>query len=174
MPRTEEPTIRPRDPSDLPTLIQILTDVHILTNYPVDGPSTFSAKLQSPNALISIVALYNGKLAGHAQLQPASVLNSAITESLSSHGAPITSFATLVSLFVDPKIQGKGVGARLVEEAVAWGKKEGRRLVLVVLEKDAAAIRMYERMGWVRGVEYFYESIQGVDYRAFSYLAPEV
>ncbi|CAO2657321.1 Nn.00g034470.m01.CDS01 [Neocucurbitaria sp. VM-36] len=165
-------TIRPREPSDLPTLVKILTDVHILTSYPVDGPSTFPTKLQPPNALLSIVALYNGQLAGHAQLQPASVLNSMIIESLTSHNAPITSFATLVSLFVDPELQGKSIGTRLVEEAVAWGKGKGRRLVLVVLEKDAAAIRMYERMGWERGVEYFYESIQGVDYRAFSYLAP--
>ncbi|KAF1841689.1 acyl-CoA N-acyltransferase [Cucurbitaria berberidis CBS 394.84] len=164
-------TIRPREPSDLPALIRILTDVHILTKYPVDGPSTFSAKLENPNALSSIVALCDGNLAGHAQLQSASVLNSAVIESLISH-APITSFATLVSLFVDPRLQGKGIGARLVEEVVAWGNKEGKRLVLVVLEKDVAAIRMYERMGWERGVEYFYESIQGVDYRAFSYLAP--
>ncbi|KAJ4374181.1 hypothetical protein N0V83_002922 [Neocucurbitaria cava] len=168
-----EITIRPRDPSDIPTLITILTAVHTQSSYPVDGPSTF-LQTPTPNALLSLVALYNSTLAGHAQLLPASVLNSVVTESLkSTHDAPITSFATLVSLFVDPKLQGKGIGRRLVEEAVAWGRKEGRRLVLVVLEKDGAAIRMYEGMGWERGgVEYFYESIQGVEYRAFLYLAP--
>jgi ribosomal protein S18 acetylase RimI-like enzyme len=164
-------TIRVRDSSDVPTLIRILTDVHNLTKYPVDGPSSFPARFQSPNALISIVALYDNELAGHVELQPATVLSPAITKALASH-APIDSFATLVSLFVDPKFQGKGIGTRLIDEAVAYGKNERKRLALIVLEKDTTAIRMYEKMGWERGVEYFYETIQGVKYRAFSYLAP--
>ncbi|KAF2036111.1 acyl-CoA N-acyltransferase, partial [Setomelanomma holmii] len=140
-------TIRLREPADVPTLIEILIDVHNLTKYPVDGPSSFPARFESPHALISMVALYNGDLAGHAELQPATVLNSAVTNSLTAHG-PIESFAMLSSLFVDPKLQGKGIGTQLIEKATKWGKEECRRLALVVLEKDMGAIRMYERMGW--------------------------
>jgi GNAT superfamily N-acetyltransferase len=110
-------------------------------------------------------------LVGHAELQDTSGLNPEVVASLTPHG-PISSFAALVSLFVDPKIQGKGIGARLVEEALAWGRAEGKRLVLIVLDKDTAAIRMYEKMGWERGIEYFYETSQGVKYKAFSYVAP--
>jgi ribosomal protein S18 acetylase RimI-like enzyme len=164
-------TIRPRTPSDVPILTDILTEVYNLTKYPVDGPPSFPTRFQSTKALASIVALYDGKIVGHAELQDASGLNPQVIDSLIPH-APLSSFAALVSLFVDPKIQGKGVGARLVREALARGKVEGKRLVLIVLEKDEAAIRMYEKMGWERGIEYVYETKTGVKYKAFSYVAP--
>jgi GNAT superfamily N-acetyltransferase len=164
-------TIRPRAPSDVPTLIEILTDVWNLTKYPVDGPPSFPSRFQSTKALHSIVALYDGKLVGHAELQDASGLNPLVVESLTSC-APLSSYAAFVSLFVDPAMQGKGVGARLVTEAMVWAKAQGRRLALIVLDKDTAAIRMYERMGWKRGIEYSYESSLGVKYTAFSYVAP--
>jgi GNAT superfamily N-acetyltransferase len=119
-----------------------------------------------------MVALYNGELAGHVELQDTSGLNAQVVESLNLH-APAASLAALVSLFVDPKLQGKGIGARLMDEAVAWSRRNNKRLVLIVLEKDTAAIRMYEKRGWVRATEYFYETIRGQRYQAFSYLAPE-
>jgi ribosomal protein S18 acetylase RimI-like enzyme len=89
--------------------------------------------------------------------------------------APIESHAALVSLFVDPGMQGKGIGVRLVEEAMEWGRANGKRLVLVVLDKDVAAIGMYEKMGWERleGIEYWYQTGEGGKYRAFAYLAPK-
>jgi ribosomal protein S18 acetylase RimI-like enzyme len=163
--------IRKREPSDVPVLIELLTSVYNLTKYPVDGPPSFPARFQSSKALTSIVALYDGSLAGHVELQDLSGLNSVVIESLQFHG-PISSFAALVSLFVDPRVQGKGIGVRLVEEAVASARVQGKRLVLIVLDKDTGAIHMYERMGRKRGVESVYESVQGVKYRAFSYLAP--
>jgi GNAT superfamily N-acetyltransferase len=164
-------TIRPRAPSDVPTLIEILTDVWNLTKYPVDGPPSFPSRFQCTKALHSIVALYNGKPVGHAELQDASGLNPLVVEPLTSY-APLSSYAALVSLFVDPAMQGKGIGARLVKEAMVWARVQGKRLVLVVLDKDTAAIRMYEKMGWERGIEYTYESSLGVKYTAFSYVMP--
>jgi GNAT superfamily N-acetyltransferase len=164
-------TIRPREPTDIPTLISILTDVHNLTKYPVDGPGSFPARFCSSNALTSIVALHDGTLAGHAELQDTTGLNPVAAKALISSGPP-DSFAALVSLFVDPKMQGKGIGARLVEEALAWGRAHGRRLVLIVLEKDTAAIRLYESMKWERQVDYIHENIHGVKFRAYLYLAP--
>jgi GNAT superfamily N-acetyltransferase len=164
-------SIRSRSPSDVPTLIKILTDVWNITKYPVDGPPSFPARFQSTKALNSYVALYQGKLVGHAELQDTSGLNPLVTESLTSY-APLSSYAALVSLFVDPAMQGKGIGAQLVREAMAWATAHDRNLVLIVLDKDTAAIRMYEKMGWKRGIEYSYETSQGVKYKAFSYVGP--
>jgi GNAT superfamily N-acetyltransferase len=164
-------TIRPRDSADIPTLISILTDIYNLTKYPVDGPPSFPARFSASNALTSIVALHDGTLAGHAELQDTTGLNPVAVKSLISNG-PLDSFAALVSLFVDPKMQGKGIGARLVEETLAWGRAHGKRLVLVVLDKDPAAIRLYEGMKWERQVEYTYENVQGVKFKAYLYLAP--
>jgi GNAT superfamily N-acetyltransferase len=163
-------TIRPRKASDVPSLINILQDVYDLTKYPVDGPSSFPARFTSPNALASFVATYNSTIAGHAEVQDASKHPPGITATLQ----PIESYAAFVSLFVDPKIQGKGIGKRLVEEAVAWGKKEGKRLVLIVLDKDEAAIRMYERMGWEKGNVYPYMTGDGREYQATMYVSPKL
>lgn len=167
-------TIRPRAPPDVPTLIKILTAVYHLTKYPVDGPASFPARFSSPQALHSIIALHDSTLAGHAELQDASNLNPVVAAAIATY-APIESYAALVSLFVDPAMQGKGVGVRLVEEAMSWGRANGKRLVLVVLDKDVGAIRMYEKMEWERldGIEYYYETAEGGKYRAFAYLAPK-
>jgi GNAT superfamily N-acetyltransferase len=168
MSTSDSVTIRPREISDVPALIDILTDVYNLTKYPVDGPRSFPSRFTSPNALHSLVALHDGKLAGHAEIQDASKHPPAITESL----VPLSSYAAFVSLFVDPKIQGKGIGAKLVEESVAWGRANGKRLVLIVLDKDVAATRMYEKLGWVKGTEYPYETKEGEKYGATMFFAP--
>ncbi|KAH4254366.1 hypothetical protein HBI04_176980 [Parastagonospora nodorum] len=168
MSTSDSVTIRPREISDVPALIDILTDVYNLTKYPVDGPSSFPSRFTSPNALHSLVALHNGALAGHAEIQDASKHPPAITESLT----PLSSYAAFVSLFVHPKLQGKGIGAKLVHESVVWGKANGKRLVLIVLDKDVAATRMYERLGWIKGKEYPYETKEGERYGATMFMAP--
>jgi len=146
--------IRPRESADVPMLIDILTNVHKLTQYPVDGPTSFPARFASEKALISLVALYESKLAGHAELQDPSSLNTEVKSFLAAQ-AELSSFVALSLLFVED-----------------WGRQNGKRLVLIVLEKDKTATRMYEKLGWVRSVEYFYESIHKVEYKAFLYVAP--
>lgn len=41
-------------------------------------------------------------------------------------------------------------GKRLIEAATNYAQARQLRLVLEVLTKDAAAIRLYERLGWQR------------------------
>jgi len=56
----------------------------------------------------------------------------------------------LVSMWVAPEARGRGVGAVLVEGVVAWARGSGlRRLYLDVGLHNAAARRLYERMGFV-------------------------
>jgi ribosomal protein S18 acetylase RimI-like enzyme len=164
--------IRQRQPSDIPELISILTSVHNLTSYPVDGPSSFPARFDSKHSIRTIVALHDSNLAGHAELQTTNSLNPKVVELLTQR-APIDTYVALSTLFVDPKLQGKGVGARLMQHLLEWSREQGKKVVLIVLEKDQAAIRMYEKIGFERCMEYFYENIHGVNYRAFLYSAPE-
>src|SRR5690625_1130465 len=49
-----------------------------------------------------------------------------------------------------PGARSHGVAHALMTEAVAAARVRDWQLVLDVLEKDRAAIRLYERMGWVR------------------------
>lgn len=56
----------------------------------------------------------------------------------------------LVSMWLAPEARGRGVGAALVREVIAWARGRGlRRLVLDVGVHNAAARRLYERMGFV-------------------------
>ena len=55
----------------------------------------------------------------------------------------------LAKLAVAPSVRGQGVGRRLVEASVAWARRRGvRRLTLVSNSQLAAAIRLYEALGF--------------------------
>ncbi|KAK8035409.1 hypothetical protein PG993_010404 [Apiospora rasikravindrae] len=53
-------------------------------------------------------------------------------------------------LAIDPTVQKRGVGGRLMDHVEQEARRAGKTLVLGVLDKDVAAIRMYERRGWAR------------------------
>ena len=54
-------------------------------------------------------------------------------------------------LAVAPSARGKGVGTRLLETAEAKGRAMGvPKMVLSVLSENVGAIRLYERMGYVK------------------------
>jgi ribosomal protein S18 acetylase RimI-like enzyme len=56
----------------------------------------------------------------------------------------------LVSMWVDPAARRSGLGAALVEAVVAWARDRGaERVTLGVNERNAAARRLYERIGFV-------------------------
>ncbi|MEQ4208036.1 GNAT family N-acetyltransferase [Actinopolymorpha sp. B9G3] len=57
----------------------------------------------------------------------------------------------LVSMWVSPNARGRRVGEVLVEPVLAWGRTVGaERLHLWVTEGNLAALRLYERCGFVR------------------------
>ena len=58
----------------------------------------------------------------------------------------------LAKLAVDAGVQGRGIGRRLSEAAIAWARGRGaRKVVLVSSTKLDAALRLYERMGFRYG-----------------------
>jgi ribosomal protein S18 acetylase RimI-like enzyme len=54
----------------------------------------------------------------------------------------------LVRLFVVREARKHAVGERLMRAAMDDAKQSSIRLVLDVMTKDTAAIRLYERLGW--------------------------
>ncbi|MBA2665661.1 MAG: GNAT family N-acetyltransferase [Trueperaceae bacterium] len=55
----------------------------------------------------------------------------------------------LISMWVAPEARGRGVGAALVGEVIAWARGRGlRRLVLDVGAHNEPARRLYERLGF--------------------------
>lgn len=180
--------LRQRERSDIPRLHDIITAVYAETGYPVDGPSCFEAFLDPPpdHLLHAITAVLvpaadqqdaDGEhpIAGHAMIMSpsaAGVLNPASRAHL-ERGGTMENHAVLSRFFVDPAAQARGIGSRMLEAAAAWARREGKRLVLVVLEKDAGALRLYDRAGWVRVGEYVFTSRWGTGYNAMAYLGPQ-
>lgn len=60
-----------------------------------------------------------------------------------------TATAHLGGMWVDPAARGLGVGRALVEAVLAWAHERGfERVILWVTDGNAAAIALYERMGF--------------------------
>jgi ribosomal protein S18 acetylase RimI-like enzyme len=101
---------------------------------PPDPDRPFLGRFGTDNVL---VAVDGEELVGSLVLGPWSPLES------SRHVAEVNGIA------VDPDRQGEGIGARLLDAAIARVRERGkRRLVLRVLSTNAGARRLYERHGF--------------------------
>ena len=57
--------------------------------------------------------------------------------------------AFLVSMWVSPALRGRHVGEQLVDAVAGWARDAGfRRLLLDVADDNAAAIALYQRLGF--------------------------
>jgi len=71
-------------------------------------------------------------------------------------------------LAVDPAMQGHGVGRALVEWCVERARLDGRRrMMLHTTESMPAAVRLYERMGFLRAPDRDFSPVPGVDLIAY-------
>lgn len=58
--------------------------------------------------------------------------------------------AELVSVHVAPPYRGQGIGGRMVEDFIAWGRDRGAaRLHVSAYTANSSAIRFYQRYGFV-------------------------
>jgi|ERR1700730_2295459 ribosomal protein S18 acetylase RimI-like enzyme len=74
---------------------------------------------------------------------------------------PETSEFYLDTLSVSPRCQRKGYGSKLIEAGCNRGRRLGHNRIALLVEIDAAAKRLYERLGfradytkWIAGQEY--------------------
>lgn len=52
------------------------------------------------------------------------------------------------ALFVDPDHEGRGLGQRLLQEAVDWLWSEGANVIRLSTDPDTRAERFYDQQGW--------------------------
>ncbi len=69
-----------------------------------------------------------------------------------AHGAAGTT-GELAHLLVDPGMQGRGVGRRLVDEMVATARRGRVGMLVLVTPPDAPARRFYNSLGWAEDGE---------------------
>lgn len=83
-----------------------------------------------------IVALDRGRLVGHVTVQ--------------REGHPVTHHVASLSIAVAADARGRGIGRRLMDEAIAWAARAGvEKLVLSVYPHNEAAIGLYRSLGFV-------------------------
>ena len=136
--------IRPRTDADLDACVQVLATVHEQNAYPLNWP-THPASWLTPWSLLA-VWVADGEagqgIIGHVVL------------SLSEEGDAAAALwnrgptAVINRLYVDPAARGRGVGAALMERAVAEAESRALHPVLDVASTDTAAAALYERLGW--------------------------
>lgn len=140
-------TIRQRRDEDLDQLAQILVEVHERDGYPVEGVSDPVAWLAPRNLVQAWVAEVDGEVV--AQVALSSPEAGDIAPDLARDAGIDEPLLVLGRLFVSPSARGYRLGSTLTQTAHRYAQGKESRAVLDVMNKDAAAIRTYERLGWI-------------------------
>ena len=140
--------IRRTSPTDAEALANVLVRVHAKDGYPVEGVATPQAWVELNAPIGQWTALNGGEAVGHVALlrpQPGDGAPAVLTQQT---GTPMDRIAVLARLFVDPEARGRGIAQRLLDVAENAARQRALVLVLDVMRKDEAAIRLYEHRGW--------------------------
>ncbi|MFD9071706.1 GNAT family N-acetyltransferase [Streptomyces lasiicapitis] len=143
----EQPSeVRPRRDEDIAEAAAILVAVHQADGYPVEGVDDPEAWLKSPELIHAWVAVMAGRVVGHAGVGE-SCGDEAAAVWFERSGEDDSQVVVAARLFVAPEARGTGLGERLTKTVMDYARGHGVRLVFEVMTKDAAAIRLYEKLG---------------------------
>ncbi|QEU97590.1 GNAT family N-acetyltransferase [Streptomyces kanamyceticus] len=162
--------IRARRDADLDEAATALVAVHAADSYPVEGVDDPRGWL-SPKGLIQAwVAEADSRIVGHVAISQAQAEEAVSLYREQAHTE--AQVGVLARLFVMPQARKRAVGERLVRAAVEYAHTNDLRLVLDVMTKDKAAIRLYERMGWQSIGDASHAYGEGQQMRAVCYVSP--
>lgn len=164
--------VRSRTAADLETCGTMLRRVNELDGYPVEGVTDTDAWLNPPTLTKAWVATLDHKIVGHVLLTSPTEDDDAVRLWQEQSGMPLAAITVLGRLFVDPLARGHDAGSHLMKAALQYATTHRLTAVLDVMEKDNAAIRLYERAGWrpIGEARHNFGANQSV--RALCYVAP--
>lgn len=139
--------IRPRRLCDIPGAAKALVEVHATDGYPVEGVADPEGWLRSNDLIEAWVAERDGRIVGHVAIFRPSGEDAVDLYQRQFNGS-VEDVAVLARLFVVREACRNAVGERLLKAATQHAADSGKRLVLDVMTKDQAAIRLYKRLGW--------------------------
>ena len=172
MPAPGQPAVHPRRSADIQALAAVLVRVHAIDGYPVEGVADPESWLSHPQELRSWTAsAFDGQPVGSITLAAATPSDDIARIWQEQTGGLITDLAILARLFVDPGHRASGVGRLLVTTAVDYARSLHRTVAFDVMNKDRAAIRLYERMGARRLAEITHHYGDGLTEPATVYAA---
>lgn len=164
--------VRNRSAADLETCGEILRRVHEHDGYPVEGVADTDAWLNPPTLTNAWVATLDNTIVGHALLTSPTNDDAAARIWHEHSGVPLAAITVFGRLFVDPTVRGHHAGSHLMKAALQYATTLHQTTVLDVMEKDDAAIHLYERAGWrpIGEARHTFGANQSV--RALCYVAP--
>ncbi|WP_217243292.1 GNAT family N-acetyltransferase [Streptomyces sp. AC555_RSS877] len=168
----EHTVVRPFEDADLAGAAAALTEVHATDGYPVEGVQRPEAWLRSADVMAAWVGELDGAIVGHvAVMRPHG--EDAVSMWVRQSGEREDRIAVLARLFVVKAARKHALGESLTQAAMSYGREHGLRLVLDVMTKDTAAMRLYERLGWqeIGRTSHRYGDGQSID--AVCYAAPD-
>lgn len=134
--------IRPAEPRDARAFLDfwtaIVAEERFVRSEEVHVPArAYRRRFRQRSGLEThIVALEGDRLIGHVNVQ--------------RERHPVTHHVASLSIAVAADARGRGIGRRLMEEAIAWAKRVGiEKLVLSVYPHNEAAISLYRSFGFV-------------------------
>lgn len=148
--------VRPRVSTDLAGVRSVLDDVYAADGYPVEGPAATMRTVEFESSAGAWVAEVGAEIVGHVVLfaPPKTPLPGQHAAGLEGPSGTGPAPATLARLAVRTDVRGQGIATALIDAVLGEAQRHGWSLVLDVLAKDEAAIRLYERTGWVRFAEF--------------------
>ena len=106
-------------------------------------PEIFRADLDDPKQAI-FKAVLDQAIVGYAQAGPCTLPHAEVTPACGE----------LQRLYVRRGLQGSGIGAALLDAALAWLERPGRKLWLGVWSGNFGAQKLYGRRGFVKVGDY--------------------
>lgn len=173
MPAPAIPIVRQRTDRDIPLTAALLSNVYSTDGYPVEGVADPASWLRPPGVLNAWVAEdSNQDIVGHVLVNEPPQADPAVDKWV-AQGGTAAQAAVLGRLFVARTAQGQGLGRRLTESAAQWANESGRRLVLLVIDKDRAAIRLYRRLGWQKTGSTEYVVGDHISFEGLLFVSPQ-
>jgi GNAT superfamily N-acetyltransferase len=133
--------------------------------------TVWPVRLSPPGLLAAWVALLDDAVVGHALVTTPKSGDAAV-EAWTAQGGELSRIAVGGRLFVAPAGRGHDLGTRLAQTLTDWAANEGYDLVGDVMEKDQAALRIYERIGWRRIGTAMHATGHGTEVPALLFVRP--
>jgi GNAT superfamily N-acetyltransferase len=140
--------IRHRRPGDVEGCASLLRLVYLAEHYPARWPEAPRAWLADDGVLDAWVCERAGEILGHVAISQAG--RDAVTTFRwrETTGREPSDLGCVTRFFVRPRVRGQGIGAALLDTAMAGCRSRGLLPVLELLGPGDDAIALVERQGW--------------------------
>lgn len=147
-PVAQLPGIRHRRPRDVPACARLLRVVYSERQYPVRFPDAPRGWLTGPDVLDAWVKESQGEILGHVSVSRVGLESGSRLRWRELTGHDPSELAGVTRLFVRSRARGQGIGAALLDVALADIRSRDHVPVLEVASTCTNAIRLVEDRGW--------------------------